>query len=76
MQRPVIVQRFSTRAEAETAKSALLARGVEAIVASDDGGSQYPGLGFAHGVDLLVDADQLTDAGEILRSAGPIDRST
>ena len=70
MRQPVIVQRFSTRADAETAKSALLASGVEAIVSSDDGGEQYPGLGFSRGVDVLVESEQLADAEEVLHARG------
>ena len=68
MRRPVIFQRFSTRADAETARSALLAMGVEAVVSADDVGQQYPGLSFTRGVDLLVEQDQVEDAKAVLTS--------
>ena len=69
MDHPTVVRRFSTHAEAELAKGALIARGVEALVSSDDAGGQYPGLGFANGVDLLVDSEQLAEAEEVLRAS-------
>jgi hypothetical protein len=57
----VNVRTFHYRHEAELAKSALEANGIDAIVVSDDGGRQEISLQFVRGAKLLVnsaDADK------------------
>lgn len=50
----VVAQIYSYRAEAELARSALEANGIEAMVEADDCGGQRPLLGANLGVRLLV----------------------
>ena len=50
----VVAQTYSYRAEAELARSALEANGIEAMVEADDCGGQRPLLGANLGVRLLV----------------------
>ncbi len=50
----VVAQVYSFRAEAELARSALEANGIEAMVEADDCGGQRPLLGAIIGVRLLV----------------------
>ena len=50
----VVAQIYSFRAEAELARSALEANGVEAMIEADDCGGQRPLLGASLGVRLLV----------------------
>ncbi|HXT87146.1 MAG TPA: DUF2007 domain-containing protein [Verrucomicrobiae bacterium] len=50
----VVAQIYSYRAEAELARSALEANGIEAMIEADDCGGQRPLLGANLGVRLLV----------------------
>lgn len=50
----VVTRIYSFRAEAELARSALEANGIEAMVEADDCGGQRPLLGANLGVRLLV----------------------
>ena len=50
----VIAQIYSFRAEAELARSALEANGIEAMIEADDCGGQRPLLGANLGLRLLV----------------------
>ncbi len=65
----VVVRRFGDRFEAEVAKSALEAAGIEAMVRSDDMGATQPGLWPARHVDLIVRAEDEAQAREILDTA-------
>jgi putative signal transducing protein len=50
----VVAQIYSFRVEAELARSALEANGIEAMIEADDCGGQRPLLGANLGVRLLV----------------------
>jgi len=50
----VSIHTFHYRHEAELAKSALEANGIDAVVRSDDGGKQEISLQFVRGAQLLV----------------------
>jgi hypothetical protein len=50
----VVVNTFTSHVEADLACSALEAMGIAAMVRADDAGGEYPGLGFSHGVQILV----------------------
>jgi hypothetical protein len=75
MKQPVVVQRYTSRAEAEAARSALAANRIESYVVSDDGGAQYPGLGFVRGVDVVVESEQLEQAQDVLTPRRSTNRS-
>lgn len=57
---------FHYRHEAELARSALAADGIESTMQADDAGAQGLGIQFIHGVKLLVREEDLTRAQEIL----------
>jgi hypothetical protein len=56
-QTPVVVRTFLNAIEAELARTALEAAGIDARVHSDDAGGVYPGMWTARGVQLLVNPD-------------------
>ena len=62
----VVVGTFNTRPEADLAKSALEAAGIDAVVAADDAGGVQPGLWEGQGVAVLVDRDDEQDSREVL----------
>jgi hypothetical protein len=62
----VVVHTFFNRQEAEMAKSALDAAEIDAYVRSDDGGGMETGLWAGNGVQVIVRAEDLTTAREIL----------
>ena len=64
----VVVRTFNNRQEAELAKSALGAAGIDSIVLGDDAGGVQPGLWEAVGVKVLVRADDGEAAADILSS--------
>jgi hypothetical protein len=64
---PVAV--FPIRAEADLARGALDAAGIYAVVAADDAGQQNPGLDFSRGVAVLVRAEDVSAAEEVLNDA-------
>jgi hypothetical protein len=66
----VVVGTFLSAVDAEVALSALDARGIEAMVRSDDCGGLRPHL-WMHGVELLVREDDAVRAAEILDEAPP-----
>ena len=66
----VVVQSFSTMVDAELAKSALDSVGIDSMVSSDNQGGQSPGLAFTQGVELLVRADDLAAANDVLGIEG------
>ncbi len=71
MKASVILRTYNYRLEANTARSLLDVNGIESFLASDDAGAQYPGLGFTRGVRLLVDAENLERAKEVLATGDP-----
>jgi len=56
---------FLHRHEAEIAKSALAAAGIECTIRVDDAGGMRPDL-QGQGVDVLVRADQMEEAERVL----------
>ncbi|MBI3491350.1 MAG: DUF2007 domain-containing protein [Acidobacteria bacterium] len=65
----VVVQKFSSRPEADLAKSALEAAGIDAMVRSDDGGGMKPALSWADmRVEVIVRAEDASAAREVLEN--------
>jgi len=62
----VVLRTFPTVVEAELAKSALDSVGIDSMVRSDNKGGQTPGLAFSQGVELLVRADDVGAANDVL----------
>lgn len=63
------VGRFSSRAEAEMARSLLASADIDASIRADDAGALHPELaqvGERHGIALLVDAAHAADAQQLL----------
>jgi hypothetical protein len=60
------VAQYGSRMEAEGARSALAADGIEAILSGGDLGGANPVLAPTFGVDLLVDVEDLARARELL----------
>jgi hypothetical protein len=63
----VCVATFQYRHEAELARGALQASGLEATVVADDMGSEIPSLDLHQGVAVLVREADLALAKEILK---------
>jgi len=69
-----VVRTFLNVFEAEIARGALAAAGIEAWIRSDDAGGLHPGMWTARGVRLLVHEDDLPQAERTLSLyAGPIE---
>jgi hypothetical protein len=62
---------FGNRHEAEVARARLEASGVEAWVQADDVGGYEPQLGLTNGVRVLVPAEYLAAANEVLEPTEP-----
>ena len=62
----VVVAMFADRPEAELARGALEAAGIEAIVRSDDSGGLRPAMTFSNGAQLIVREVDAVAAREIL----------
>ena len=62
----VVVRTYPSHVEADLARTALEAAGIESMFGSDDQGGQSPGLAFTRGIALLVRSEDVKDAGEIL----------
>jgi hypothetical protein len=62
----IVVATFSTSQEADLAKSALDAAGIDAMIRADTGGGMRPSLAWAGGVQVIVRAADASAAGEIL----------
>lgn len=58
---------FSSRIEAEVAKSFLKSNGIESYVSSDDAGQMYPSQQWVGGVYLLIDSKDKEAASQLLR---------
>jgi hypothetical protein len=63
----VVVGRFNSRFEADVAKSALDAAGLDCMIRSDDAAGMRPALSLTNGVELIVRADDAIAAREILQ---------
>ena len=61
----VRVRTFLNRQEAEIAKSALAAAGIECLIRADDAGGLRPDL-QGRGVDVLVRAGDMEEADRVL----------
>jgi len=68
----VVIEKFTSRAEAELAAGLLESEGIEALILADDAGGLYPMLQFIRGVRLLVAQEDELQAREIL-SARPLE---
>src|SRR5262245_61204072 len=66
----VVLRTFPTVIAADLAKSALESVGLESMVRSDNKGGQNPGLAFSQGVELLVRADDVAAANDMLGIEG------
>ena len=62
----VVVRTFSYQHEADFVKSVLEGSGIEAMTNSDDCGALDPALELVRGVNVLVAADQLESAEDVL----------
>ena len=62
----VVVHSFGSRAEADLAKSALEAAGIDALVRSDDAGGLRPHMTFVNGAELLVRPEDEDAARDVL----------
>ena len=63
----VVVHTFNTRQEAELARGALEAAGIDAMIQSDTGGGMQPAMAFAGaGIQVLVRAEDGIEARDIL----------
>jgi hypothetical protein len=65
----VVVSTFNSRPEADLAKSALEAGGIETMVLADDAGGIQPGLWEGRGVAVVVRREDEQAAREILNVA-------
>lgn len=64
----VTVRTFTNDLEANVAKGALEAFGIDCMLSRDDAGGQRPHLAFSGGVRLLVRAEDAERAAEVLRT--------
>ncbi|HEV8345976.1 MAG TPA: DUF2007 domain-containing protein [Vicinamibacterales bacterium] len=64
----IVVATFSSRPDAEMARSALEAAGIDAIVQSDDAGGLQPGLWEGRGVAVVVRSADAQAAHDILET--------
>jgi len=63
----VVVHAFGSRAEADLAKSALDAAGIDAMVQADSGGGMRPALAWSGvGFQVVVRAEDLQAARDVL----------
>jgi Putative prokaryotic signal transducing protein len=63
----VVVHSFGTRTEADMAKSALDAAGIDSMIQADSGGGMRPHLAWAgHGFQVLVREEDVAAARDVL----------
>jgi hypothetical protein len=62
----VPVSTFRSTADAQIAKGILDEAGIESVIRSDNAGGMYPAMA---GAEILVNADDLTEAMETLAAA-------
>jgi hypothetical protein len=65
-----VLRTFPTVIEADLAKSALESVGIDSMVRSDNKGGQSPSLAFSQGAELLVNADDVGAANDVLGIEG------
>jgi hypothetical protein len=68
----VAVGTYQNKIDAELAQGALEAADIEAMVAADDAGGLQPGLWVGEGVRVLVRAEDVERAKEILSGTSSI----
>ena len=66
-----VVRTFSNRQEAELARGALHAAGIESILRADEAGGLQPAMSFSNGVALIVHAEDADAATELLDAEAP-----
>jgi hypothetical protein len=66
------IKTFSTRIEAEIAKSFLEANGISALIRADDAGGLRPHLALTFGVQLEVEMKDVELAEKLLSPDSPI----
>lgn len=64
----VIVQTFLNRFEADLAKSALDAAGIDSMIRADDAGGMRPAMLMGSAVELVVRAEDASRAVQILEA--------
>ena len=64
----VTIQTFTNQLEADIAKGALDAFGIDCMISRDDAGGQRPHLAFSGGMRLMVRAEDAERAAEVLRT--------
>ena len=64
----VIVRTFLNRFEADVAKSALDAAGIDAIIRADDAGGMRPAMSMGSAVELVVRVEDASRAVQILEA--------
>ena len=70
----VVVQTFTSRPEADLAKSALDAANIQAMVLGDDAGGVQPGTWESRGVAVVVNREDESAARDILKcDASPVE---
>jgi hypothetical protein len=62
----IAIRTFLSESEAEVAKGALTAFGIQALLSHDDCGGQRPHLSFTEGIRLLVRPEDVSEAEEVL----------
>lgn len=62
----VVAATYLTEVDADLARSALEAAGIDSMVRADDCGGVSPGLTFSRGVQLLVRSEDAEGAAQIL----------
>jgi cell division protein FtsN len=68
----VEVGSYATRGDAELARGALAAAGIQSVVAADDAGGAYP-FDLSNSARLLVDEADAAEAVAILSDVSPDD---
>ena len=68
----IVVTTFSTPQEADLAKSALEAAGIDALIRTDSGGGMRPSLAWAGGVQVIVRAADASAARKILNTQAKV----
>ena len=71
----VIVETFLNRFEADVARSALDAAGIDSLIRADDAGGMRPAMSMGSAVALLVRAEDAERAGEVLDADADPDES-
>ncbi|HMB79034.1 MAG TPA: DUF2007 domain-containing protein [Vicinamibacterales bacterium] len=61
-----LVHSFGSQPEADLAKSALEAAGIDAMIKEDSAGGMRPSLAWAGGYEIFVRADDLQAARDVL----------